>query len=234
MESARARRVPFAPPAPPPGPDASGLRSDYGQGCAARACLPPVLAVSPYALPPFDAVAAFQLGQREAAAAAAGPPYRPRARAPAARPPPHSARCYAPGAAEPEYHARARFLRAAGDDWRDSWAAKYSARHARSPYREVALRTFDDAKARSAARVAAWERGARRERDAEMREYRARTQWIRDHTPVTADSCWAKHDPGIRIVPVDDRICVPLPETPFYNPGSAAFIQGHRHWTVRN
>jgi hypothetical protein len=64
----------------------------------------------------------------------------------------------------------------------------------------------------------------RREREIEIKEYKAKTKWIVDHTTVSNETYYAKYDAGIRIVPIDDRIAVPFPPNPFYNPGTQPWI----------
>jgi hypothetical protein len=109
-------------------------------------------------------------------------------------------------------------------DWREDWIKKYTEYQRRSPYHEISRRAFDIARVRTAENVRNWDLETRKERARETREYRARTKWIREHTPVTSDTYYAKYDSGIRIVPVDERISAPYDYNPFYNPGSAPWI----------
>jgi hypothetical protein len=69
-------------------------------------------------------------------------------------------------------------------------------------------------------KMTGWEMQMRRERSVERREYDERIAWIRAHESVVSDTYFAKHDPGIRIVPTDDRSAAPIETDPFYNSGT--------------
>jgi hypothetical protein len=111
-----------------------------------------------------------------------------------------------------------------GQDWRDSWIGRYTDYFKRSPFHEIARRTFENAKVRAAQKIEDYEMQTRRERAVEIREYKEKGKWIYAHTPVTSDTYYAKYDAGIRIVPVDERIAAPFGPNPFYNPGSHPWI----------
>jgi hypothetical protein len=137
---------------------------------------------------------------------------------------PHSACGYVELDREPEYRQRMRFFRLMNHDWRDDWIRRYTESQRHSPYHEAMRLTFEKAKVRAAEKVRDFEMQTRRERDTELREYKEKTKWTVEHTPVTSDTYYAKYDPGIRIVPVDERIAAPFPLNAFYNPGSQPWI----------
>jgi hypothetical protein len=82
------------------------------------------------------------------------------------------------------------------------------------------MRTFDFAWVRAADDRKNWEMQTRRERRIECQEYQEKIAWLRATEPVVSDTFFAKNDPGIRIVPTDDRIAAPIVARPFENFGT--------------
>jgi hypothetical protein len=154
-------------------------------------------------------VQSYLLAQRDAASRAAPPPYSSRRAVAEPLSDNHSARRYIALNTDGEYLPRSAFMTRADRCWRDGWKRHYTRVYQSSPYHEDARRTFDGAWARTYESLYGRDIRETKERAVECRQYRANIERIRLQTPVISDLYYAKYDPGIRIVPTDDRATCP-------------------------